>query len=91
MERLAGKETGTVITPDMVEALSREAEEGYDLDQGTVVHVARPPLQKGARVSPRLSFRVTQPIFKALHERAQAEGRRVSDVAREAIERYIRS
>ena len=39
--------------------------------------------------SPRVSFRVPEQTRRRAEERARAEGRSVSDLAREALERYL--
>jgi hypothetical protein len=89
MAHIVAKESGTPITPEMIEALAAEAEAGYDLTRATEVRVGRPALGDDATPSPRISFRAPAYLYRALHERASAEGRSVSDLAREAVERYI--
>ncbi len=49
----------------------------------------RPSLSGGAEHSPRVSFRAPAPLHQALSEIAQREGKSVSQVAREAVERYV--
>lgn len=49
----------------------------------------RPSLSGPGEVSPTVQFRVTPALRAKLEFRARAEGKRVSDVAREALERYI--
>lgn len=41
--------------------------------------------------SPRVSFRVPEQTRRRAEERARTEGRSVSDLAREALERYLAS
>lgn len=41
--------------------------------------------------SPRVSFRVPEQTRRRAEERARTEGRSVSEVAREALERYLAS
>lgn len=41
--------------------------------------------------SPQVSFRVPEQTRRLAEERARAEGRTVSELAREALERYLRS
>lgn len=91
MANFIAEETGELITPEMIEALAAEAERGYDLTQATEVRVGRPPLSEDATQSPRVSFRAPSALFRALQDRATAEGRSVSEVAREAVERYLAS
>ncbi|MGH9920552.1 MAG: ribbon-helix-helix protein, CopG family [Nitrososphaerales archaeon] len=51
--------------------------------------MGRPSLGKG--VSPRLDLRVEPELADALHKRAKKEHRSVSEVAREALRRYLAS
>jgi hypothetical protein len=76
------------LTAEQVDALATEAEAGYDLSQATRQYVGRPSLDTG--VSPRVSFRMAQGLYQAARARAEREGRSVSEIAREAMERYIR-
>lgn len=78
--------SGAAITEELAEQLADEAEQGYDLTRGR--RVGRPSLA-GAGVSPRVNFRTT----RSLHERARRvairEGKTISALAREALERYV--
>lgn len=54
----------------------------------------RPSLAEDAGTgehSPRVSFRVPEQTRRSAEERARAEGRSVSELAREALERYLTS
>jgi hypothetical protein len=82
--------SGVEITPEIAEALADEAERGYDLSKATRRYVGRPSLS-GNGTSPRMSFRITPELYLALEARAEREGRSVSDLAREAVARYIQS
>lgn len=79
---------GTEITPEISDALAEEAERGYDLSKAKPRRVGRPSLA-GAGASPRLSFRTTPDLYRAAQKRAKEEGRSVSDLAREAVARYV--
>jgi Ribbon-helix-helix protein, copG family len=82
--------SGEVLTDEDIEALADEAERGYDLDKAIKVTVGRPSL--GAKgVSPRLSFRATPELYRAVQRRAKKEGRSVSDLVREAVSRFVKS
>ena len=81
---------GTEITPEIADALAAEAERGYDLSKAKRQRVGRPSLA-GTGASPRLSFRTTPDLYRAAQKRAKEEGRSVSDLAREAVARYVRS
>ena len=79
---------GVEITPDIADALADEAERGYDLSKAKRRLVGRPSLS-GDGASPRMSFRTTPEVYRAIQERAQKEDRSVSDLAREAVSRYV--
>ncbi|MEJ7834404.1 MAG: ribbon-helix-helix protein, CopG family [Nocardioides sp.] len=49
----------------------------------------RPSLSGGSKRSPQLGIRVSEDIHQRISARAKAEGKRVSDVVREAIENYV--
>lgn len=78
---------GTVLTPAVIDALAAEAERGYDLSKAERV-VGRPSLGRGG-TSPRLSFRISADIYDAARQRAAEEGRSISDLAREAMTRFL--
>jgi hypothetical protein len=81
---------GAEITPSTTHALAREAERGYDLARAKRRRVGRPPL--GARgASPRVSFRATPELYREAKRRARKEGRSVSELAREAVTRYVKA
>lgn len=81
---------GIEITPDVADALAAEAERGYDLSKAKRRRVGRPSLA-GSGSSPRLSFRTTPDLYRAAQKRAKEEGRSVSDLAREAVARFVGS
>lgn len=81
---------GTEITPEIADALAAEAERGYDLSKAKRHRVGRPSLA-GSGTSPRLSFRTTPDLYQAAQKRAKEEGRSISDLAREAVARFVRS
>lgn len=80
---------GTKLTSDETSRLAEEAEEGYDLSQAKrePVGPGRPSLAEGE--SPRISYRVAPAVFAAARRQASAEGRTLSEIAREALERYL--
>jgi hypothetical protein len=82
--------SGEEITPAIADALAAEAERGYDLLKAKRTRVGRPSLAGGG-ASPRMSFRATPDLYRAAQKRAKQEGRSVSDLAREAVARYVRS
>ncbi len=81
---------GIEITPEIADALAAEVERGYDLSKAKRQRVGRPSLA-GQGASPRLSFRTTPDLYRAAQKRAKEEGRSVSDLAREAVARYVDS
>jgi hypothetical protein len=84
--------SGVVLTDDDAAAMSA-AFESDDFDPGPMTKrpVGRPGLSRGATAgpSPRVSVRVKATAYKVLKERAEAEHRTVSDLAREAIEVFV--
>jgi len=82
--------SGLEITPEIADELADEAERGYDLSNAERRLVGRPSLS-GNGTSPRMSFRITPELYLALEQRAEKEGRSVSDLAREAVARYVQS
>lgn len=81
--------SGTPLTKEHTEELAREAERGYDLSKAKRERLprGRPSLDEG--VSPRISYRVARGLYARAKKKAKAEGRTVSEVAREALERYV--
>jgi len=89
MARVKRTKTGAVLTPEIEEDLANEAETGYELQVTVPRKVGRPSLGRG--VSPRLDLRIEPELAEALHERAEAEHRSLSAVARDALRRYLAS
>ena len=80
---------GQPITDEMVEALARRAEEGFDVDEIVRRRGGRPPL--GSSAASVESVRLDPDLREALRARAEREGRTNSDVIREALRRYLRA
>ena len=78
---------GDTLSEGDIEQLANEAEAGYDLEDSVGRRLGRPSLGRG--ISPRVSVRLSPALYEAARQRASRDGRRVSDVAREAIERYV--
>ena len=53
------------------------------------VGAGRPSLTGPGLVSPKVEFRVSPALRAKVEQRAAAEGKRVSDIARAALERYV--
>lgn len=85
-------QTGVVLTDDDA-AVMAAAFESDDFDPGPMTKrpVGRPGSSRRAATgpSPRVSVRVEATAHKMLKERAEAEHRTVSDLAREAIEVFV--
>lgn len=81
---------GSEITSEIADALAAEAERGYDLSRAKPRRVGRPSLG-GSGTSPRVTFRATPQLYRAAQRRAKKEGRTISDLAREAVARYVNS
>jgi hypothetical protein len=83
--------SGTVITEKLAEEWAEEIErEPPDPATFERRYVGRPSLG-GAGRSPRVSFRAPPDLYKAAWKRADEEGRALSDLAREALQRYLDS
>jgi hypothetical protein len=80
---------GTVLTDEIADELAAEAERGYDLSTGENARrrAGRPSLAQG--VSPRVTFRLTTAVQQRALARAEREGKTLSQLAREALERYV--
>jgi hypothetical protein len=54
-----------------------------------IARPGRPALGTSGQHSPRVSFRIPEQTRRRAEERARSEGRTVSELAREALERYL--
>lgn len=79
--------SGVELTEELIARLAARAEAGFDLPPRPNLG-GRPSL--GTGVSPRVQFRVDVATFQALLDRAEREDRGVSEIARDALERYLR-
>lgn len=80
---------GRRLTRAETDRLADEAERGYDLSQASPERVGpgRPSLAEGE--SPRINYRVPPTLLAAAERRAKEEGRSLSDLARDALRRYL--
>jgi hypothetical protein len=76
------------ITDELADRLAKEAESGYDLSRGR--RVGRKSLAGGSGQSPRLNFRTTLDLYERAAARALREGKTVSQLAREALEKFVK-
>jgi predicted HicB family RNase H-like nuclease len=82
---------GTVITEELAEQWAEEFERNPpDPSEFERRYVGRPSLGKAGQ-SPRVSFRASPKLFRAAWKCADEEGRSLSSLAREALERYLDS
>jgi len=82
---------GTVITEELAGQWAEEFERNPpDPSEFERRYVGRPSLGRAGQ-SPRVSFRASPKLFKAAWKRADEEGRSLSSLAREALERYLDS
>lgn len=79
---------GTVLTPELEEQWTKEFEEGLDPSTFRAIRVGRPPLD-GERVSERITFRIPPDLYDAAMAKADKELRSISNLAREALKRYV--
>lgn len=82
--------SGVELTPEIIDELVEEAERGYEESELRAEYVGRPSLSQNG-VSPRIVFRIPAEIHAAAQRRADEEGRSLSDLAREALRRYLDS
>ncbi len=81
---------GIVLTPELEEQWTKEFEEGLDPSTFRAIRVGRPPLD-GERVSERITFRIPPDLYDAAKAKADKELRSISNLAREALKRYVES
>ncbi len=80
--------SGVPITDELAEQLANEAEAGYELT--ATKRVGRKSLAGGDGKSPRVNLRLPFALHARALQRAEREGKTVSEIAREALEEYIR-
>ena len=80
--------SGVPITDELAEQLADEAEAGYQLTPAK--RIGRKSLGGAAGTSPRVNFRMTAELQARAPARAAQEGKTVSEIAREALEQYVK-
>lgn len=80
---------GTTLDGDYEQRLAAEAEAGFDPATLIRRHAGRPSLSGRAGHSKRVDLRVDDQTYEAIQRIADQDNRRVSDVVREAINRYL--
>ena len=82
--------SGRELSDGDIEKLAAEAEKGLDLS-GWRPRRGRPPLDAGAgEHAPRIAVRVPADVHRRVVARATREGRTMSEVVRDLLERYAR-
>jgi len=82
-------DSGKVITEKVAEEMAEDFETNPpDLSTWKRRYVGRPSLGPNG-LSPRVSFRVPPDLHKAAWARADKEGRSLSELAREAFDRFM--
>jgi hypothetical protein len=78
---------GEPITDQLVEKLSKEAEEGFDVDEILRRRRGRPAIGSGPATVE--SFRIDPELGEALKSRAESDGEAASAVIRKALRQYL--
>ncbi len=81
--------TGTELTTGYEEQLAAEAEHGFEAAKLARRHAGRPSLSGGSGHSSRLGLRVDDDTYESIRRLAESQHRKVSDIIREAIHRYL--
>ena len=88
MAKAPRSKSGVPITDDLAEQLADEAEAGYELTPSK--RVGRKSLAGADGISPRVNFRMTAELHARAQARAEKEGKTISEIAREALEQYVK-
>jgi hypothetical protein len=80
---------GTHLSSEYEEALATEAEAGFDPAGLVRRRPGRPSLAGGPGHSSRLGLRLDHDTYQTIRQLAERQHRKVSDVVREAINRYL--
>jgi hypothetical protein len=80
---------GAPLTSEYEERLTAEAEDGFDPGGLVRRRAGRPSLSGGSGRSNRLGLRVDDETYETIRRVAERQHRKVSDVVREAIHRYL--
>jgi hypothetical protein len=88
MSKVTRSKSGVPITDELAERLADEAEAGYDLTPSK--RVGRKSLAGADGMSPRVNFRMTAELQARAQALAEKEGKTISEIAREALEQYVK-
>lgn len=86
-ESTHGSSGGVELTEELVDELSREAEQGFPESQLTRRGPGRPSMGRGAATV--FHVRLEPELRAAVDEQARKEDTTASEVARRAIKRYV--
>jgi flagellar biosynthesis/type III secretory pathway M-ring protein FliF/YscJ len=75
--------------PEVEKRLAEEAEAGFDPATSTRRHAGRPSLSGRAGHSNRVDLRVDDETYEAIRRIADQDNRKISDVVRDAIRRFV--
>jgi len=78
---------GKPITDDLIDKLSKEAEDGYDVDEILRKRVGRPSIGSGPATVE--SVRLDPELREALTSRAKQDHEATSSVIRKALRQYL--
>ena len=81
--------SGEPITDELLEKLAAKADEGFDVDEILRRRGGRPAM--GSAPASVESVRLDPELSRALHDRAEEEGRTNSDLIRDALRRYLQA
>ncbi len=88
MSKVPRSKSGVPITDEIAEQLADEAEAGYDLKPSK--RVGRKSLAGADGTSPRVNFRMTASLHARAQTCAEKEGKTISEIARGALEQYVK-
>ena len=71
---------GRRLTDDLAQKMAKDA---------LARHRGRPSVSGGRRRTPSLTVRVPEPTREALEQLAKAQGKRLADISREALDEYV--
>ena len=89
MAAVGKSRASTSLTPEYERELQREAEAGFDPATLQRRRPGRPSLSGRAGRSRRLDVRVDDDTLNALQKLARSQDRPVSDIVRDALDRYL--
>lgn len=81
------RKDGRTMTEADAVRLAEEIETGFD--PATATRVGRPSLAGGDGASPRVNFRMTDELHRRAVQRAEREGKSLSELARDALAAYV--